>query len=143
MSRRLAREKALQALYQSDLRGEEEEGTIQGLAEEVPDRERPFFWRLVRGVWEKRRLVDPVIEEFLKKGWTLSRLAVVDRSILRMAVYELLFEPEIPYGVTLNEAVELAKTFGDEKSGRFINGVLGGIVERIDAIRERLAAEGL
>ncbi|MEW9033723.1 MAG: transcription antitermination factor NusB, partial [Planifilum fimeticola] len=63
-------------------------------------------------------------------------------SILRMAVYELLFETEIPYGVTLNEAVELAKTFGDENSGRFVNGVLGGVVENIEAIRERLEAEG-
>lgn len=144
MSRRLAREKALQALYQSDLRGEEEEEEgIQSLAEEVPAQDRSFFWRLVHGVWEKRKAIDPVIEQFLKKGWSLARLAVVDRSILRMAVYELLFEPEIPYGVTLNEAVELAKTFGDENSGRFVNGVLGGIVEDIETIRERLAAEGL
>ncbi|MFO7289486.1 NusB antitermination factor [Planifilum fulgidum] len=141
MSRRVAREKALQALYQSDVRGEEEEG-VQSLAEEVSERERPFFWRLVRGVWEKRQVIDPVIGQHLKKGWSLSRLAVVDRSILRMAVYELLFEPEIPYGVTLNEAVELAKTFGDENSGRFVNGVLGGVVKNIETIREQLAAEG-
>ena len=80
MSRRVAREKALQALYQSDVRGEEEEG-VQSLAEEVSERERPFFWRLVRGVWEKRQVIDPVIGQHLKKGWSLSRLAVVDRSI--------------------------------------------------------------
>lgn len=135
MSRRVAREKVLQALYQFDLCGKEEEG-IRNLAEEVPEQERSFFWQMVRGTWEKRQSIDPVIERYLKKGWTLSRLAVVDRSIMRMAVYELLFEPAIPYGVTLNEAVELAKTFGDENSGRFVNGVLGSIVEDMDSIRE-------
>ena len=135
MSRRVAREKVLQALYQFDLCGKEEEG-IRNLAEEVPEQERSFFWQMVRGTWEKRQSIDPVIERYLKKGWTLARLAVVDRSIMRMAVYELLFEPEIPYGVTLNEAVELAKTFGDENSGRFVNGVVGSIVEDMDSIRE-------
>jgi transcription antitermination protein NusB len=136
MSRRVARKKALQALYQFDLSGGEE--GIRDLAEDVPVQERSFFWHLVRGAWEKRNLIDPVIEQHLKKGWTLARLAVVDRAILRMAVYELLFNSEIPYGVTLNEAVELAKTFGDENSGRFINGVLGAIVENIETIRKRL-----
>lgn len=136
MSRRVARKKALQALYQFDLSGGEE--GIRDLAEDVPVQERSFFWHLVRGTWEKRNLIDPVIKQHLKKGWTLARLAVVDRAILRMAVYELLFNSEIPYGVTLNEAVELAKTFGDENSGRFINGVLGAILENIETIRKRL-----
>ena len=141
MSRRVAREKALQALYQSDLRGGEDEG-IQGLAEEVSAQERPFFWRLVRGVRDNLGVIDPVIGQHLHKGWSLSRLAIVDRSIMRMAVYELLFEREIPIGVTLNEAVELAKIFGDENSGRFVNGVLGGIVKDIETIRKQLAPEG-
>ncbi len=85
--------------------------------------------------------LDPVIQGYLKQDWTLSRLSPVDRAILRMAVCELLYEEEIPEGVSLNEAVELAKTFSTEESARFINGVLGSMVKNLDEVR-RLAVSG-
>ena len=79
------------------------------------------------GTWEKIAEIDSAIAD-LSKGWKLSRMPGIDRSILRMAVYELRFMPKARPGIVINEAVELAKRFGTDESGRFINGILGAMV---------------
>ncbi|PTX53928.1 NusB antitermination factor [Melghirimyces profundicolus] len=140
MSRRLVREKALQTLYQNELNpagGDRSvEAAARSLQKETGEEEVSFFLRLTRGVLKEMPVLDPVIQRFLKKEWPLSRLSYIDRSILRLAVYELLFEDGIPEGATLNEAVELAKTFSSEDSARFINGVLGSMVKNMEEVRK-------
>jgi N utilization substance protein B len=90
------------------------------------------------GVQTYRTYIDSVVGE-LAPEWPIDQIAAVDRNVLRIAIYELLFEPEIPPKVAINEAVELAKLFGSESSPRFVNGVLGSLVARDQTkIREML-----
>ncbi|WP_110111274.1 transcription antitermination factor NusB [Bacillus sp. CGMCC 1.16541] len=125
MKRRTAREKALQALFQYDLGQIDPVEAIQNVA---PQQEMDgFLKQLVLGTVEHKEEIDQMIRTHLEK-WTLERVATVDRSILRLAVYEMKYENDIPTNVTLNEAIELAKKFSDEQSSRFINGVLSKVV---------------
>ena len=87
---------------------------------------REFCQRLVEGVRKSQDQIDPFIEEN-SENWTLKRMAAVDRNILRLATFELLHCPEIPFKATLNEAIELAKKFGSDDSSAFINGILDKI----------------
>ncbi|MGZ0086289.1 transcription antitermination factor NusB [Caldibacillus thermoamylovorans] len=124
MKRHEAREKALQALFQIDVgRIAPEEALANVIGEEEVD---PFLRRLVFGVVEHREEIDELLRANLEK-WTLERVANVDRAILRMATYEMKYVDEVPVSVSLDEAVELAKKFGDGKSGSFVNGVLSKV----------------
>ena len=127
-TRRRAREIALQVLYQLDLDPEDPKKVLAFHWENFQPSEqaREFCVRLVEGVLQKGKEIDPLIEEH-SENWTLKRMAVVDRNILRLATFELRYCPEIPFKVTLNEAVELAKKFGADDSSAFINGILDRI----------------
>ncbi|AKS38862.1 antitermination protein NusB [Anoxybacillus gonensis] len=127
MKRHTAREKALQALFQIDVGGIEPHAAIANVAEEETD---PFMEMLVFGVVEHQKEIDDLLRQHLEK-WTLERVANVDRSILRMAVFEMKYMDDIPFNVSMDEAIELAKVFGDEKSSRFVNGVLAKIKETL------------
>jgi N utilization substance protein B len=85
-----------------------------------------FMYDMVRGTTEKRSEIDQRLEA-LASGWTLDRQAAVDRNIMRLAAYEILFEADIPAGASINEAVELAKKYSTAESGRFVNGILGAL----------------
>ncbi len=89
-----------------------------------------FAVQVARGAWEKRSEIDPIIEHFAS-GWTLERMANADRNLLRLALYEIQFRPEIPHSVSINEAVELAKEYSTAESARFINGILGAYVRTL------------
>lgn len=136
MSRRLAREVALRSLFQVEVgRSEVEEALAYNASElglEVPD--QAFAATLCRGALMHRPEIDRIIEEYAL-GWRIERMPYVDRNILRMALYELIYEEETPASVAVNEAVELAKLYGDTNSPRFINGILGSFV------RERIKGE--
>jgi N utilization substance protein B len=127
--RRKAREVALQFLYQLDLRGEDDP---RPLAEEfwarhpVDPATRAFADALVRGTKDDQPKADALIAQYAEH-WDLSRMAVVDRNILRLAVHELLSAPAVPPKVVINEAIEIAKKFGTAESSRFINGLLDRI----------------
>jgi N utilization substance protein B len=124
MKRRTAREKALQALFQVNVSNTEPNEAIEhALDEETPDQ---FMNNLVFGAIEHGNEIDELIKPHLV-NWTIDRLANIDKTILRMAVYELKYEQDIPANVTLDEAVELAKAFGDDHSSKFVNGVLSKI----------------
>lgn len=123
--RRKARESALQILYRIDIAeggGNEAFGPeMHGLA---PGTEaRRYCSEIVKGVTEEKDVIDREIEKH-SENWSMERMAVVDRNILRVAVYELMFSREVPYKVVIDEAVELAKRYGAEDSGAFINGIL-------------------
>ncbi|MGQ9496585.1 MAG: transcription antitermination factor NusB [Thermoanaerobaculaceae bacterium] len=129
--RRRGRELALQMLYQHELSGstpEEMASRFEEL-EQAPPQSREFALSLVRGVLEHWDEIDQRVSS-QAEHWRLERMATVDRNILRLALYELLFEPDTPPAVVIDEAVELAKRFGSEHSGPFVNGVLDGFLHR-------------
>jgi N utilization substance protein B len=127
-SRRKSRERALQILFQLDFRDDDIETIRRDFwsRSEAGPKVREFADTLVTGVCANRETIDRLIESTLEH-WSMERLASVDRAILRCAIFELLYMPDIPPKVTINEAVEIAKAFGTEESGRFVNGVLDKI----------------
>mgnify|MGYP003776268641 CR=1 FL=1 len=129
MKRRTAREKALQALFQIDVSNTDPSSAIEHVLEGEPGDD--YLTKLVLGVVEQKNEIDPLIKENLEK-WTIDRLATVDRNLLRIAIYELkYFRDEIPENVILDEAIEIAKIYGDEQSSRFVNGLLSKVKEKL------------
>lgn len=96
-----------------------------------------FASRLMQGVVAYQEGMDRLIERYAPE-WPLDQMAVIDRNILRMAIFEFIISDETPVKVAINEAVELAKTYGSDSAPRFINGVLGTLAERIPSLREEL-----
>lgn len=127
MNRRTSREKALQILFSIDLNSKDPEEAIRDVLEE--QEENPFLTVIVKGVMNHIDKIDAEISNCLE-NWTIDRIASVEKTILRMATYELLYLQDIPESVSMNEAVELAKIFSDEESGKFVNGVLSKIIKR-------------
>lgn len=124
MSRRLVREKVVQSLYELEFQPQQLDEILKKKTSKLEAEDKDFFTKLVRGVLETQPAIDQEIELYLKQGWSLSRISIIERAILRLAGYELQHE-NTPPKVVVNEAVELAKRFGDDESKRFINGVLG------------------
>lgn len=123
MKRREAREKAFQALFQIDINDITPEEAIDYVLQEKPE-EMDFLNRLVNGVMEHKEEIDQTISKHLEK-WSLARIASVERTVLRIAVYEMTYlRREVPEKVAINEAVEVAKKYGEDQSGKFVNGVL-------------------
>ncbi len=122
------RELALQFAYQLDLRGSELLDEAEPfLREQEADKDaRRFALRLLRGTWEHLDAINDVIQG-VAQNWDLSRMAVVDRNVLRLAVFELLYCEDIPPKVSINEAIELGKRYSTQNSGAFVNGILDKI----------------
>ncbi|MBU5466358.1 transcription antitermination factor NusB [Virgibacillus sp. MSJ-26] len=125
MKRHEAREKAFQTLFQIDINDIEPVIAINNILEN--DKNDAFLTYLVEGVINNKQSIDEAISEHLE-NWSLSRLASVERTVLRIATFEILCAEDIPENVSINEAVELANKFGEEKSGKFVNGVLSKII---------------
>ena len=129
-SRRKAREAALQTLYEIEVgKGTPEtalHNTLEAAA--LPDELAAYAERLTNGVRSQQAELDQQISA-LVEGYDFNRLAAVDRNILRVAAYELFYEPAVPPAVTINEAVEIAKKYSTAESGRFVNGVLGKLLQ--------------
>ena len=121
-TRREARERALSLLYEADAKGISPEAVLA----ELPVPPGPFVNELVRGVAERRQELDELIARYAI-DWTLDRMPVIDLTVLRMSTYELLARADVPTGVVISEAVDLAKLYSTEESGRFVNGVLASI----------------
>ncbi|WP_094603306.1 Transcription antitermination protein NusB [Sporomusa silvacetica DSM 10669] len=133
MSRRKAREMAVQALFQLDFNSgatsDEALNSVLSEREDTNESTRLYAQSLVEGTKQNLVAIDEYISD-LSREWKIDRMAGVDRNIARMAIYEMKYSPEpMQPGVAINEAVELAKTFGTEDSSRFINGILGSIVK--------------
>lgn len=126
--RRKARELALQALFCMDMTGDASEEMLQRFCEHYPPtaKSRPFFLQLVKGVNDAQISIDQLIERY-SHNWRLSRMSCVDRNILRIAVYEILYCDDIPFKVSINEAIDIGKKYGTEESGAFINGILDSL----------------
>ena len=129
-NRHLARAIAMQSLYEWDFYGGERDAmkmAERNIAEQPASfDEKEFALSIVKGVLDHREEIDQAITTFAP-DWPLQKITTVDRNILRIGTYELFFNFDIPSKVAINEAIELAKTFGGESSGKFVNGVLGAV----------------
>ena len=136
-NRRRARTVALKALYELDTTAHQP-GTVltQRLAEETltPDGE-VFARQLVTGVLQNRAKLDRLIHEHAPE-WPIDQMAVIDRNVLRIAIYEFSIARITPLKVAINEAIEMAKTYGADSAPRFINGVLGSLATQLDPVKE-------
>lgn len=127
-----AREIALKALYQLELRGEDALGGLRGFCKQEASGDgyiTDFAMSRIEGCWAERERLEEEIRSVLE-NWTLARVAVTDLCVLRLATYELLHEPSIPAKVAINEAIDMAKKYGSEHSGQFVNGVLDEILSK-------------
>ncbi|PYQ63103.1 MAG: transcription antitermination factor NusB [Acidobacteria bacterium] len=130
-ARRKARELALQMLYQHDMSGNAPEmivSTFEDLQKSKPNT-REFATKIFKGTVENLEKIDGMIVQ-QADNWRIERMAVVDRNLIRMAIYEFLYENDTPKLVIIDEAIEIAKRFGTQKSSQFINGILDGILKR-------------
>ena len=136
-SRHIGRELALKALYRIDICGGASSDEVAALFETAPSdsQMRVFANTLIDGVRREERDLDKRIADALEH-WSITRLSRIDHNILRIATYELLHMGDVPARVSIDEAIELAKTYGDEGSGRFVNGVLDHIAE-INKLKEK------
>jgi len=130
--RRKARRLALQALYEIDSAGHGVEEVVARLLVEagLSEASNAFVRELVDGVIQNKDKLDRSIQKFAP-AWPIKQIPVVDRNILRLAIFEILLDNRMPVKVAINEAVELAKTFGSDNSARFVNGVLGSVSTQV------------
>ena len=149
MSRRLLRQSAFKIIFSFHFNDDNIDEILKEISEEpniflvqeeddehIPlndlnEKDKKFFYDLVRGTLENVEKIDDIIKSNLK-SWTMDRIAKVDLTILRMAIYELLYSKDVPDSVAINEAIELGKIFGTDDSGSFINGVLGKVQREIN-----------
>jgi len=133
MGRRASREAAMKLLYQLEIQKSDRNEQIDMALEDenLTDNDKKYIRSIIDGVKEKVMLIDSIIEKN-SLGWKISRLSKIDLSILRIGIYEILFRQDIPYSVTVNEAVELAKRYSGEDAGAYVNGLLAK-VSRSDA----------
>jgi N utilization substance protein B len=146
MKRRVAREIALQSLYQIEMNHVSPMDAVTSVIEEAEnDNESElevadeklssdYIVELVEGTFNHKKEIDILLEEYLK-GWQMDRLSRIDREVLRLAVYEMVYRDDVPPKVVVNEAIELSKHFGTEESGKFVNGVLGKMIKELDGLK--------
>ena len=127
-TRSKARKAALDLLYESDIRKTGAGSLMQSRITELEYVIRDFTKELIDGVEQNRRKIDELIITY-SQGWDMDRMPVIDRNILRLAIYEILWSADVPQAVAINEALELAQTLSTEESSKYINGVLSKVVE--------------
>ena len=132
--RRQSRMAALQSLFAADVRGIWDDPPLEWLDEDedLPDSVKEFARKLLAGVSKRHLGLDNVITRYAP-AWPVSQLSVIDRNILRIALFELIYTPDTPRKTAINEAVELAKIFGSGSSARFVNGVLGSAMSGLES----------
>ncbi|MCX7843261.1 MAG: transcription antitermination factor NusB [Clostridia bacterium] len=143
MGRRASRELAMKLLYQLEVQKEDRQEQIEtALNEEegLTDSDRKYVEDVVEGVYRNIAYLDETIEKY-SKGWKINRMPKVDLNILRLAIYEISFREDIPFNVSVNEAVELAKKYSTKEAGSFINGILGKVPHVRVSRQEEIKAE--
>jgi len=137
-SRHLSRSIAMQSLYEWDFYGKNSSDLKRIVERNIKEfgpglEDTNFVWQIVNGIIDKLSQLDKIIEKAAPE-WPINQITIVDRNCLRVGLYELLYarREEVPPKVAINEAIELAKTFGGESSGKFINGVLGTVYKEIE-----------
>jgi transcription antitermination protein NusB len=138
MGRRASREIAMKLLYQMEIQKDDREDQLKLAFEEnvLTDSDRQYISDVIEGVTKNKDNLDSIIEKY-SKGWKVNRLSKVDLSILRLSTYEISFREDIPFNVSVNEAVELAKKYSSEDAGAFINGILGKVTKMKESPQEK------
>lgn len=128
MGRRASREIAMKLLYQLEIQKDDREEQICRVMEEnsFTEKDRDYVTEVINGVQKNLAYIDRTIE-VLSKGWKIGRISKVDLSIIRLSIYEICFRDDIPYSVSVNEAVELAKKYSNKDAGSFVNGILSKV----------------
>lgn len=141
-SRHLSRSIVMQSLYEWDFYGQKDKDLKKIVERNIKEfgpglEEVDFIWNLIKGITSHLSQLNKVIEKAAPE-WPIDKITIVDRNVLRIGLYELLYEnkEEVPPKVAINEAIELAKSFGGESSGKFINGVLGTIYKEMEKIKK-------
>ncbi|BFT71317.1 transcription antitermination factor NusB [Paenibacillus sp. P36] len=149
MKRRVARELAVQSLYQIQMNEATPQEAVQIAVHEAEnDNETQleikgdkinsaYILELVEGTYSNKVRIDELLEEYLK-GWAMDRLSRIDREVLRLAVYEMLYRDDVPPKVVVNEAIDLAKHYGTDDSGKFVNGVLGKMIKEVEDLKSKV-----
>ncbi|HHU68760.1 MAG TPA: transcription antitermination factor NusB [Thermoanaerobacterales bacterium] len=147
MNRKQARENVLKILFAIDVGGGDAEEVLNDFFSRinvninlVKDRNIIYIKEIVEGTIENLEKIDSIIDEY-SIDWKLDRLANVDKNILRFSIFEIIFREDIPYEVTINEAVEITKKYSSKESGKFVNGILGKVLTDIEKIKELFTTE--
>jgi N utilization substance protein B len=127
-ARTKARKRALDALYEADIKGTDARETLAATEDTLQAPLNPYTSEIVDGVYENLDQIDDLISTY-SQGWTIDRMPAVDRNIVRIGVYELIWNPDVPVGVAISEAVDLAKLLSTDESGSFVNGLLARIAD--------------
>jgi len=137
-SRHLSRSITMQSLYEWDFWGKNPEKLEEVVEKNIEEfgpglEDKTFIWQLISGIVSNLKNLDKIIEKAAPE-WPIDQITIIDRNVLRIGLFELLYgnKEEVPPKVAINEAIELAKTFGGESSGKFINGVLGTVYKEIE-----------
>lgn len=147
MKRRVAREIAIQSLYQMQMNEvSAHDAIVAAVTEAEHDNEAEmsvegdisvsFIQELVEGTAQRLIPIDEMLVDYLK-GWKMDRLSRIDREVLRLAVYEMIYRDDVPPKVVVNEAIDLAKHFGTDESGKFVNGVLGKMIHEVEPLKTK------
>lgn len=141
MGRRVSRELAMKLLYQMEIQKDDREEQKKLFFEEntLGEKDKAYISDVIDGVYSNRETINDMIE-INSKGWKISRLSKVDISIMRLSIYEICFREDIPFNVSINEAVELAKKYSSADSSSFINGILSKIPSSNTKIAEKKTA---
>ncbi|OPG16468.1 transcription antitermination factor NusB [Ferroacidibacillus organovorans] len=143
MSRHGSRQLALQALYHLDLNRVEWEQAVamtRAMIESI-DYDETYLAQLMNGITDHQEMIDKILDRY-SQDWDVDRMPGVDRNILRIGAFELLYGQDIPPAVAMNEAVELSKTYGTERSARFVNGVLAGVLRDLSDLHGETQVNG-
>lgn len=130
MGRRASREIAMKLLYQFEIQKDDRDEQIQMVLEDnsFTDKDKLYLTAIIDGVQKHMELLDKAIEAH-SKGWKINRISKVDLSIMRLSIFEICFLDDIPYSVSVNEAVELAKKYSNADAGSFVNGILSKVTK--------------
>lgn len=140
MSRRMARETALRTLFQQEFQDLPWQEAFQNSLEEaegMTEKNIAFSKEIVEGVNLRRLDLDFALDEFAV-DWRIERVARLEKTVLRMALFELMFMEDVPRGVSVNEAIELVKTFSTEEAAKFVNGILGNVIKHMNFLPEKV-----
>lgn len=147
MNRKQARENVLKILFAIDVGGGDAEEVLNDFFSRInvntnliKDRNIIYIKEIVEGTIKNLEKIDSIIDEY-SIDWKLDRLANVDKNILRFSIFEIIFREDIPYEVTINEAVEITKKYSSKESGKFVNGILGKVLTDIEKIKELFTTE--
>ena len=129
MSRKKSREAAFKLIFQTDVNKDDIDEQLDNFYHEntFNDKSKKYINNVVKGVLNIKMEIDEELKSFLSSSWKIDRISKIDLAILRLAYYEIKYVEDVPKGVAINEAVELAKTFGEDQAGKFINGILANI----------------